>query len=130
MNFVKRKSCFWYGLMSSLIIIGLIQFLILSLMIESKSDLLSCHTSYDYKFYKDSWLIAAPLSIIPAILMLDSIGKAYGFAFKDNTGSYGYDKEKHKYSIVKNKKLGVTGMAISFIWSLLILIYCYYWANE
>ena len=130
MSLVKRKSSFWYGLMSSLIIFGLIQFLILTLMMMSKSNLLSCHTSYNYKFYKDIWFVAGPLFIIPIILMLDSIGKAFGFAFKDNTGSYGYDEKKHKYSIVKNKKLGAIGMAISFIWSLLILIYCYNWANN
>ena len=130
MNFVKRKSSFWYGLMSSLIIIGLIQFLILTIMIEFKSELLSCHTSYDYKFYKDNWFVALPLFIIPVILILDSIGKAYGFAFNDIFGSCGYNKEKHKYSIVKNRKLGAIGMVISFIWSLLILIYCFYWAND
>ena len=130
MRFVKRKSSFWYGLMSSLIIMGLIQFFILYSMIETKSNLLSCHTSYNYKFYKGNWLIAIPMLIIPVILMLDSLGKAFGFTLKDDYGSYGYDKEKHKYSIVKNKKLGAIGMAISFIWSLLILLYCYYWANE
>jgi MFS family permease len=90
MSLVKRKSSFWYGLMSSLIIFGLIQFLILTLMMMSKSNLLSCHTSYNYKFYKDIWFVAGPLFIIPIILMLDSIGKAFGFAFKDNTTIIGW----------------------------------------
>lgn len=61
------------------------------------------------------------------MFFVDSLGKAFGFALKDENTTYGFDKEKHKYSIVRNNKLSFIGMAISFVWSLSLAGFCYYY---
>ena len=127
MNLVKIKSSFWFGLMSSIILFAAIQFFVLYLLLESKDTALASHTSSNYEFLKGLWLIAMPLSVVPIMFFIDSLGKAFGFALKDENGTYGYDKEKHKFSIVKNNKLSALGITVSFIWSLLLSYYSYYY---
>ena len=52
---------------------------------------------------------------VPVYMLFDSLGKAFGFKLDENTWNMGYDKEKHKLSIVNNKKHSAIVMTISFV---------------
>ena len=106
MNMVKRKSSSWYGL---------------------NDEIIKRLTTGEFKRIHGNWLIIGPLLFVPIIMLLDSLGKAFGFKVKDETWDMGYDKEKHQLSIVNNKKLSAIVMTISFIWCVLSFVYCYYY---
>ena len=127
MSLVRRKYSFWYGLMSSVILFGVIQFMVLCVMLKMKDPLIVRHVSWNYEILKGEWLIVCPLAATALMFFVDSLGKAFGFALKDENMTYGFDKEKHKYSIVRNNKLSFVGMAISFVWSLSLAGFCYYY---
>ncbi len=125
MSFVKRKSSFWYGLMASALLFSFIQFFVIYFMLESEKPLLAEHAQWEYEFVKGDWLVSS-LSVFHILFFMDSLCKAFGLFIKYSP-SLGYDKEKHRYSIIKNYKLSAIGMAISLVWSLLSLGYCYYY---
>lgn len=130
MNIVKRKSSFWYGLMTPLLLTAIIQFMICSMLAESNDEIIARYTSGGFEHIHGNWIIICPLLFLPVILFLDSLGKAFGFKVKDDTFNMGYDKEKHKSSIVNNKKLSAIGMSFSIIISFLSLLYCYSYLNN
>lgn len=130
MNMVKRKSSFWYGLMTPLLLAAIIQFMFFSMLAESNDAIIARYTSGGFEHIHRNWLIICPLLFLPVIMFLDSLGKAFGFKVKDDTFNIGYDKEKHKSAIVNNKKLSAIGIALSFIWSVLSLLYCYYFMSK
>lgn len=125
MNLVKRKSSFWYGLLFPVILTAIIQFLSFSMLAESNDEIIKRFTTGGFKPLHGNWLIICPLLFVPIFLLLDSLGKAFGFKVKDETWDMGYDKEKHQLSIVNKKKLSAIVMTISFVWCILSLAYCY-----
>ncbi len=127
MNMVKRKNSSWYGLMFPIILTAIIQFVVCSMLAESNAEIIKRFTTGGFEKLHGNWLIIAPLLFVPTIMLLDSLGKAFGFKVKDETWDMGYDKEKHRLSIVNNKKLSAIVMTISFVWCLLSLVYCYYY---
>lgn len=127
MNMVKRKSSSWYGLMFPVILTAIIQFFVCSMLVESNDEIIKRLTTGEFKRIHGNWLIIGPLLFVPIIMLLDSLGKAFGFKVKDETWDMGYDKEKHQLSIVNNKKLSAIVMTISFIWCVLSFVYCYYY---
>ncbi len=127
MNMVKRKSSSWYGLMFPVILTAIIQFLICSMFAESNDEIIKRFTTGGFERIRGNWLIIGPLLFVPIIMLLDSLGKAFGFKVKDETLDMGYDKEKHQLSIVNNKKQSAIVMTISFVWCILSLVYCYYY---
>ena len=127
MNMVKRKSSSWYGLMFPVILTAIIQFFVCSMLAESNDEIIKRLTTGEFKRIHGNWLIIGPLLFVPIIMLLDSLGKAFGFKVKDETWDMGYDKEKHQLSIVNNKKLSAIVMTISFIWCVLSFVYCYYY---
>ena len=127
MNMVKRKSSFWYGLMFPVMLTAIIQFFFFSMLAESNDVIIKRFTTGGFEPLHGNWLIIGPLLFVPIFLLLDSLGKAFGFKVKDETWDMGYDKEKHQLSIVNNKKLSAIVMIISFVWCILSLAYCYYY---
>lgn len=127
MNMVKRKSSIWYGLMFPIILTALIQFMICYVLAESNDEIIKRYTTGGFEPIRGNWLVVLPIIIVPTIMLLDSLGKAFGFKVKDETWDMGYDKEKHKLIIVNNKKQSAIVMTISFIWCILSLVYCYYY---
>ena len=130
MYMVKRRHSFWYGIMTPLLLAAIIQFFICSLLANSNDIIITKYTLGGFKRVGGNWIIVLPLLFIPITMFLDSLGKAFGFKVKDNTIDVGYDKEKNKNSIVINKKLSAISMALSFIWSVLSLLYCYFYLNS
>lgn len=126
MNMVKRKSSFWYGLMFPVILTAIIQFMICSMLAESNDEIIKRFTNGGFEPIHGNWLVVCPLLFVPIIMLLDSLGKAFGFKVKDETWDMGYDTEKHKLTIVNNKKFSAIVMTISFVWCILSLVYCYY----
>ena len=127
MNMVKRKSSSWYGLMFPVLLTAIIQFLICYMLAESNDAIIKRFTTGGFEALHGNWLIICPLLFVPIFLLLDSLGKAFGFKVKDETWDMGYDREKHQLSIVNNKKLSAIVMRISFVWCILSLVYCYYY---
>lgn len=127
MNMVKRKSSLWYGLMSPVILTAIIQFMCCYMLAESNDEIIKRFTTGGFERIRGNWLIIGPLLFVPIIMLLDSLGKAFGFKVKDETWDMGYDKEKHELSIVNNKKQSAIVMTISFVWCILSLVYCYYY---
>ena len=130
MNMVKRKSSFWYGLMFPFLLAAIIQFLIWSMLAESNDEIITRNTSGGFERLHGNWIIISPLLFLPIFMLLDSLGKAFGFKVKDDTFNMGYDKEKHKSAIVNNKKLSAIGIVLSLILSTISLLYCYYYLNS
>ncbi len=130
MNMVKRKNSFWYGLMFPVLLTAIIQFLLCSMFAESNDAILKRYTSGGFEPMHGNWLIICPLLFVPIFMLLDSLGKAFGFKVKDETWDMGYDKEKHQLSIVNNKTLTTIVMMISFLWCILSLVYCYYYITS
>ena len=127
MNMVKRKSSSWYGLMFPVILTAIFQFVICSMFAESNDEIIKRLTTGGFERIRGNWLIISPLLFVPIIMLLDSLGKAFGFKVKDETWDMGYDKEKHALSIVNNKKQSAIAMTISFVCCILSLVYCYYY---
>ena len=130
MNMVKRKSSSWYGLMFPVILTAIIQFCVCSMLAESNDDIIKKFTSEGFEPLHGNWLIICPLLFVPIIMLLDSLGKAFGFKVKDETWDMGYDIKKHKLTIVNNKKSSVIVMIISFVWCILSMVYCYYYISS
>ncbi len=130
MNMIKRKSSFWYGLMFSVLLVAIIQFLLCSMIVESNGELITRNTTGGFDRIHGNWLIVCPLLYVPIFMAFDSWGKAFGTLIKDETWNMGYDKEKHQLSIVQNKKLSVIGMTISLVWSIFSLLYCYLYLSR
>lgn len=125
MNMVKRKSSYWYGLMFPVVLAAIIQFFVCSLWVEYDDTIIRFITR-GTEHVTGNVLIVAPLLFVPIFMFFDSLGKAFGFKFEDGM-EMGYDKEKHKWSIVINKKQSAIVMTISFVWCILSLVYCYYY---
>lgn len=125
MNLVRRKSSLWYGVMLPVFLSAIVQFFALYTMLEFKDKILVGMTTMDYEFLKGEYIIAIPLLMVPVLLFMDSLGKAFGFEIKDNNMELGYNKEKHETSIYVNKRQSSIAMAISAVWSLLLLWYSY-----
>ena len=130
MNMVKRKYSFWYGLMFPVVLAALIQFMCCYMLAESNDEIIKRFTSSDFERLKDNWFVAIPILTVPVYMLFDSLGKAFGFKLDENTWNMGYDKEKHKLSIVNNKKHSAIVMTISFVWCILSLVYCYYYITS
>jgi len=130
MNMVIRKNGFWYGLICPVLLAAIIQFFIFSLFAESDSRTIVRYTSGEFERLKGNWLIICPLLFAPIYMFLNSLGKAFGFKVDDDTYNIGYDKEKHKQTIIIDKRKSLIGMTISIIWSILSIIYCYFYVNS
>ena len=130
MSMAKRKSSFWYGLMFPVLLTALIQHMFCYMLVESNDEIIIRYTTEGFKRIRDNWFMIIPIFPIHIMMLLDSLGKAFGFKFKDDIWDLGYDKEKHQLSIVNNKKLSAIVMIISFVWCLLSLGYCYYYITS
>lgn len=73
MSLVRRKYSFWYGLMSSVILFGVIQFMILCIMLKMKDPLIVRHVSWNYEILKGEWLIVCPLAATALMFFVDSL---------------------------------------------------------
>lgn len=78
--------------MSSVILFGIIQFMVLCIMLKMKDPLIVRHVSWNYEILKGEWLIVCPLAATALMFFVDSLGKALGFALKDENMTYGFDK--------------------------------------
>jgi len=128
MNIVKRKSSFWYGLMFPILLAAIIQFLAFYMFTESSREI-TRYTSSGFERLHGNWLVVCPLLFMPIFMFLDSLGKAFGLKVDEDTYNMGFDKEKHKLSIDMDKRRSLIGMAVSLFWSVLSLIYCYYYVK-